>query len=145
VLTGLITDRLDCDVFRIEASDPYPDSYDSTRDRNVDEQNDDARPGISGDLPSTDGYDTVLLGSPIWNVRPPMLMSTFAEQVDLTGVQVIPFVTYAVSELGSTMQVYRDLIPGGSFGTPLAIRGEDVSDDDTGTQVDRWLRRNTLI
>ena len=47
-------------------------------------------------------YDTVLIGSPIWNVRPPMIMTTFAESHDFTGKQVYPFVTHAVSGLGST-------------------------------------------
>ena len=46
------------------------------------------------------GYDTVLLGSPIWNVRPPMIMRTFIEAVDLRGKTILPFVTYAVSGMG---------------------------------------------
>ena len=38
-----------------------------------------ARPAIATPLPSIDHYDTILLASPIWNVRAPMIMSTFAE------------------------------------------------------------------
>jgi flavodoxin len=79
VLAKLIAERLDCDVHRIEPADPYSDDYDETVQRNVREQDADARPGIANSLDSIDGYDTILLGSPIWNVRPPMIMSTFAE------------------------------------------------------------------
>jgi hypothetical protein len=43
VLAGMIAERLDCEVHRIEAADPYPDSYDETRERNVREQDADAR------------------------------------------------------------------------------------------------------
>jgi hypothetical protein len=39
VLAGMIKDRLDCEVHRIEAADPYPESYDFTVARNVREQN----------------------------------------------------------------------------------------------------------
>ena len=67
------------DTYRIGASDPYPDSYDATVQRNVAEQDADIRPGIADPLASIDGDQHVLLGSPIWNIRPPMIMSTFAE------------------------------------------------------------------
>ena len=65
--------------------DPYPDDYDPTVARNVREQEADARPAIANPLTSIDRYDTVLLGSPIWNVRAPMIMSTFTESLDFTG------------------------------------------------------------
>jgi hypothetical protein len=34
--------------------------------------------GIEEDVLPTTQHDTVLIGSPIWNVRTPMIMSTFA-------------------------------------------------------------------
>ena len=61
--------------------------------RNVREQQRDARPAIANPLPSIDAYDTVLMASPIWNVRPPMIMLTFAERYDFTGVTVLPVAT----------------------------------------------------
>ena len=39
VLGRMIAELIDCDVYRIEASDPYPDGYDATVARNVAEQN----------------------------------------------------------------------------------------------------------
>src|SRR5215203_431512 len=44
VLASMIAELVDCDVYRIEATDPYPASYDATVDRNGREQNSDARP-----------------------------------------------------------------------------------------------------
>jgi hypothetical protein len=52
-------------VFRIEAVDPYSDRYDPTVQRNVREQDENARPGIVGLPKSIAAYDTILLGSPI--------------------------------------------------------------------------------
>jgi hypothetical protein len=108
----MIAELIDCDVHRIAAADPYPASYDATVARNVREQNTDARPAIADPLASIEQYDTVLLGSPIWNVRPPMIMTTFTENHDFTGKTVHPFVTYAVSGLGSTERDYTASCPG---------------------------------
>jgi hypothetical protein len=44
VLAGMIRQLIGCDVYRIEAAEPYSDDYDATVDRNVREQNDNARP-----------------------------------------------------------------------------------------------------
>lgn len=140
VLANLIRDQIGCDVYRIDAADAYSDRYDPTVSRNVDEQNRDARPEIAGNLPDLSGYDTVLLGSPIWNVQPPMIMATFAESANLTGKDVYPFVTYAVSGLGNTASFYRDLDTGARFHDGLAVRGEEVRDASASSDVDRWLR-----
>ena len=68
----------------------------------------------------------MLLGSPIWNVRAPMIMTTFAEQFDFAGKTVFPLVTYAVSGLGTTMRDYAASCPGATIGEGLAVRGEEV-------------------
>ena len=143
VLAEMIAELIDCDVFRIEAAEPYPDAYDATVARNVTEQDSDARPEIASPLPSIDGYDRILLGSPIWNVRPPMIMNTFVDGLDFTGRTVHPFVTYAVSGLGSTERVYTEACAGAEIRPGLAVQGEEVAQhrDD----VETWLRQNRLL
>jgi flavodoxin len=143
VLARMIAELIDCNVHRIEATDPYPASYDATVARNVREQNADARPAIVDLLPSIDGYEQVLLGSPIWNVRPPMIMSTFAEAFDFTGKTVLPFVTYAVSGLGSTQRAYTQACPGAQIGDGLAVQGEEVTQHRG--DVETWLRDGGLL
>lgn len=139
VLARMISARIDCDVHRIEAVDPYPDDYDKTVARNVREQEADARPAIA-DLPSSiERYDTILLASPIWNVRAPMIMSTFTEKFDFGGKTVFPVTTYAMSGLGTTERDYRASCPGATIGEGLAVRGEEVRDADADVQA--WLRR----
>ena len=112
VLARMINELIDADVHRIEAADPYPEEYDATVQRNVREQGGDERPAIANPLDSISPYDTVLVGSPIWNVRPPMIMNTFAEGHDFGGLQIHPFVTHAVSGLGRTQDVYAAAFPG---------------------------------
>lgn len=143
VLAGMISRLIGCDVHRIDAVDPYSDDYDETVARNVREQEADARPAIANPLASIEAYDTVLLGSPIWNVRAPMIMSTFVEGFDFTGKTVIPFTTYAMSGLGTTVRDYAALCPGATIAEGLAVRGEEVG--DAGAAVEAWLRRINLI
>ena len=138
----MIAEAIAVDVYRIDAADPYPESYDATVDRNRDEQDDDTRPAIAGPLPNVDNYDTVLLGSPIWNQQPPMIMRTLTENARLDGKMLIPFVTYAVSGLGSTVDVYQRLCPRSRIGDALAVRGEEAA--GATAQVQDWLDRSGL-
>ena len=144
VLAGMIGQLIRCDVYRIEAADPYSDDYDATVDRNVREQNENARPGIANPRTSISDYDTVLLGSPIWNNRAPMIMSTFVESLDFGGKTLYPFVTYAVSGLGSTERDYAALAPRARIGAGLAVRGEEVQSAQSQSAAERWLRRIRL-
>ncbi|MEU9288286.1 flavodoxin [Streptomyces sp. NPDC048275] len=139
VLAQLINERIACDVHRIEAVDPYPDDYDETVARNVREQDADARPAIANPPSSIDRYDVVLLAGPIWNVRAPMIMSTFAERYDFRGKTVHPITTYAMSGLGTTARDYAASCQGATIGEGLAVRGEEVQKADA--EVRSWLRR----
>ena len=122
VVATMIADLVPCDVYRIEAAEPYSDNYDDTVARNVREQNANGRPAIANPLPGIDQYDVVLLGSPIWNVRAPMIMATFAETYDFSGKTIHPVTTHAMR---------------------LAVRGEEVR--DAGPAVESWLRRTGLL
>ena len=143
VLAGMISRLIGCDVHRIEPVEPYPDAYAETVARNVREQDADARPAIANPLASIEPYDTVLLGSPIWNVRAPMIMSTFVEGFDFTGKTVYPITTYAMSGLGTTVRDYAASCPGATIGEGLAVRGEEVR--DAGAAVEARLRRINLL
>ena len=126
VVAGMIRDALRCDVFQIKAVDPYPHSYDATVQRNVREQNDNARPKIVDLLASLGRYRTILIGSPVWNVRAPRIMLTFAERYDFAGKTIYPFTTYAMSGLGSVVDEYKAACRGAKLGEALAIRGEEA-------------------
>jgi len=142
VLAAMIAEGIDCDVHRIQPADPYPHDYDATVARNAREQDADARPAIANPLPTLDGYDIVLLASPIWNVRPPMIMKTFTEALDFEGTTVHPITTHAMSGLGTAEREYAQTCRGATLAEGLAIRGEEVA--DAGVTVQGWLRRTGL-
>jgi flavodoxin len=143
VVANMIASTIAIDVYRIRAADPYPQGYDETVERSKQEQDDEARPAIAGGLPTVDTYTTILLGSPIWNVRPPMIMRTFADKVDLRGKTIYPFVTYAISGMGNTIDDYTRFCRGASIGEGLAVRGEEAQ--DARNDVNDWLKRTGLL
>jgi flavodoxin len=106
VVAGMIREALGCDVFQIQPVDPYSDRYEPTVQRNVREQNQNDRPTILSLPSSIAAYDAVLIGSPIWNVRVPRIMLTFAEHFDFAGKTVYPFTTHAMSGLGHAVEEY---------------------------------------
>ncbi|MDA0181340.1 twin-arginine translocation signal domain-containing protein [Solirubrobacter phytolaccae] len=142
VLARTIRQRLGCDVYRIREVDRYPTDYEETVRRNVEEQDADARPAIVRPPASIARYDVIILASPIWNVRAPMIMSTFAERYDFSGKTVYPVTTHAMSELGTTPEVYEEACKGARIGTGLAVQGERVR--QAREEVDAWLRRTRL-
>lgn len=91
---------------------------------------------------STATTDTVLLVSPIWNVRAPMIVITFIEQLDFRGKTVVPFTTHAMSGRGTTARDYARSCRGATIAEGLAARGEEVADADT--DVETWLRDRGL-
>ncbi|WP_137844236.1 flavodoxin [Microbacterium sp. 2FI] len=139
VVAEMIAATASVDIYRIEAADPYPEDYEATVARNVQEENVDARPAIANPLPDLTPYDTVLLGSPVWNVQTPMIMRTFVESTDLAGKTIHPFVTYAVSGIGRVENDYAELCPDSTLGESLAVQGEQAT--EAGADVAAWIRR----
>jgi len=143
VASGFVRDALSCDVFEIQPVEPYSDRYDPTVERNVREQNENARPGII-DLPaSIAAYDTVVIGSPIWNVRVPRIMLTFAEHFDFSGKTIYPFTTHAMSGLGHAVEEYEAACRGATIGKALAIQCEEA--EKSRPEVEAWLRSIELL
>lgn len=60
----------------------------------------------------------MLLGSPIWIVRIPVIVLTSTEAPDVTGKSVYPFVTFANSRLGPTGEIYAGNCPGPMWDRP---------------------------
>ncbi len=143
VVARMISKLIRCDVHRIRSADPYPYDYEETVARNVREQQADARPRIANPLATIERYDVVLLASPIWNVRAPMIMSTFAERYDFAGKTIFPVTTYAMSGLGTTPEDYAASCPGATIRRGLAVRGEKAR--NAGPAVEAWLRRVRLL
>ena len=96
------------DLYEIVPEQPYTDAdlnYGDDDSRTSIEQNDDsARPAISGSVENMEQYDTVFIGYPIWWGQAPKIIYTFVESYDLGGKTLVPFCTSASSGVGSSAE-----------------------------------------
>lgn len=138
VMAGYIAEALAADTYEIVPVEAYPQGYDECCDVALEEQRSDARPAIANALPDVSGYDTVVIGCPIWWGDEPMIVRTFLEGVDLAGKVVVPFTTHAGSGMGSVPANLQAAIPDARFLDGLAIAGTDV--DGARDQVVEWAK-----
>ena len=84
------------DIFEIEPVDPYTAEdldYTNSSSRSTVEMNDKSfRPPIA-ETCDVSGYDTVVIGFPVWWYTAPTIINTFIESVDLSGKTIKAFCT----------------------------------------------------
>ena len=105
------------------------------------EQREKARPAIAGELPDLSQYDVVFIGSPVWWGDWPMILYTFFESTECSGVKLVPFSTHEGSGLSGFDKKLATAYPDCEVLKGLAIRGADAQNDPEGVKVkvDNWL------
>lgn len=133
-----IADHLGADVFAIQSAEPYTDedlNYNDDDSRTSRERAEDASPELSQVVPDGfDGYDTVLLGYPIWWGSAAWPLKTFVQGNDFTGKTVVPFCTSASSPISRSGESLAELAGTGDW-----IEGERFAvgtDDEAVSWVD---------
>ena len=79
------------DIFEIVPAKPYPENYNACTEVALAERDSNARPAIQNLPQSVSEYDNIIIGYPIWWHTAPMIIGTFLESYDLTGIDVYPF------------------------------------------------------
>ncbi|CAI2477931.1 flavodoxin [Serratia fonticola] len=130
------------DLFRIETVKPYPRQHDTLLKYAEQEVKDGARPELKEKIPNLADYNQVIVGYPIWWYKMPMVMYSFFEQHDFSGKTLIPFTTHGGSRFSDSLREIKRLQPNAQLVTQgLAISRDDVTDDDTPTEIRNWLRK----
>lgn len=89
---------LNCEAIKIVPEEAYG-NYISACLRVSKEKKNPVPPAFVTPLPDLDGYDVILLGYPVWAQDVPRFVADFIEKCDLTGKTVIPFATYAFTDI----------------------------------------------
>jgi flavodoxin len=114
-----LIDITGADSYEIEAAVPYTDediAYNNSSCRANQEQNDKSvRPEIAEKIDSLDGYDTVLLGYPIWWGEEPRIIDSFIESYDFSDKNVALFCTSASSGISSSERNITSMVPIGNY------------------------------
>ena len=134
-----LAEGLSADLYEIVPEEPYTDAdlnYNDSKSRTSIETDDpDCRPAIAGELPDLTGYDTVLIGYPIWWGDVPRIVSNFVEQVDLTDKTMAVFFTSGGSGLGSSMKHLETQSGAGTW-----LEGKRFSGSATVEEVTSWAK-----
>lgn len=127
------------DIVRLEAVEPYPETYDATVERSKKEREADARPALKTALPDLGKYDTIVLAHPIWSGRMPMPVRTFLDAVDLSVKRVAHVTTHGGSGLGRSHDELEQIEPKAVLLEPHDVYGwHGVRDLES---VGAWLQR----
>ena len=86
------------DLLALQPAVPYPQDYEECTKVARAERDEGRLPEIANLPADLSGYDTILLGYPIWWHTAPTIIGTFLPHYDLTGVDVYPFVQSAAME-----------------------------------------------
>ena len=90
-IAQLIQERTSADIFRLEPTNAYPTDHSELLARAQEEMQNDVKPEIKGSIENFEQYDVIFVGYPIWWHTAPMIIGTFLENYDLTGVEIYPF------------------------------------------------------
>ena len=127
------------DLYEIRPRTPYTSAdldWNNPKSRSSIEMRDNPkfRPPIEGALPDVSGYDTVLIGFPIWWYVAPHIINTFLESYDLTGKIVVPFATSGGSSMGQTTAHLRPSAKGA-----LVKEGRRFEMGETPMAINSWI------
>ena len=129
---------LDADLYEVVPQEPYTDAdldYNTDGCRANREQNDDsARPAISGSVEDMDGYDVVFIGYPIWWGQAPKIVYTFLESYDLSGKTIVPFCTSGSSGIDGSLGGLQALAPDADW-----LTGQWFSASASAADVQSWV------
>lgn len=101
------------DYFEIIPTEPYSESDLNYSDdgcrANREQQDETARPSISGNIENIEQYEVVLIGHPIWWGMEPRIMDTFMESYDFSGKTLANFCTSGGSGINTSTENLKAL------------------------------------
>lgn len=128
-MASYIQDQTNGDLFEIEPLNPYPTDYGECGDVALVERDENARPEIANLPDSIEEYDTIFIGYPIWWHTAPMIIGTFLENYDLSGVEVYPFTQSAsmdTEQFENSMEFVRESAVGANVHDGLFTEASDT-------------------
>ena len=141
-MANTIKEQTGGDLLELIPVTAYPTDYTACTEVALTERDTNARPAIQNLPASIAEYDTILIGYPIWWHTAPMIIGTFLENYDLTGVDVYPFTQSASmdrTQFNNSMEFVRECANSAAVHDGLFARYSDTS------AINTYLSNNNLI
>ncbi|XAH24114.1 flavodoxin [Xylophilus sp. GW821-FHT01B05] len=138
VVAGLLQRSLGADLFEMQPEVPYPEDYLATVEEARQERDNGRARALARSVPDIARYDTIYLGFPIWGETAPPVIRGFLSSHDLSGKDLIPFITHGGYGLGNSLT----LLAQGASRARLqpAFSTEADQERRTMNQVNDWLK-----
>ena len=133
----IIQQEMGGDLFEIAPATAYTDDYNELLDIAQQEQSDNARPELTGQVESWEQYDTVFVGYPNWWSDAPMAVYTFLESYDWSGKTLIPFNTSASGGFGRSLSGLEESASGATILEGISFTERTLGDAQS--EVTAWL------
>lgn len=121
------------DLYEIVPEQPYTAeelNYNDSSTRASVEQNDEtARPAISGGIDNFEEYDVIYVGFPIWWGDAPRILNTFFDTYECSGKVIAPFCTSGGSGISTAVQTIVALEPDATVTDGLRTSSSTSEDD----------------
>ena len=142
-LAGMIQDETGGDLFEIEPAEPYTEDYDALLDQARQEQQENVRPELAGQVENWDGYDVIFVGYPNWWSDAPMAVLSFLEGYDCTGKTIVPFNTSGGGGFGDSLASIEESAAGATVLEGFSVDGDSVSNAQA--DVSEWISGLGLV
>ena len=136
-----IADLTGADTFEIVPVIAYPAEYTPCTEVALEERDNNARPAIQNLPASVSEYDNIIIGYPIWWHTAPMIIGTFLENYDLSGIDVYPFTQSAsmnAEQFEQSMEFVRGCAGNATVHDGLFARPSDTA------AITSYLEQNGL-
>lgn len=141
-MANYIKEQTGADILKLEPANPYPTDYNETGDVAKVERDENARPEIANLPESISEYDRIFVGYPIWWHTAPMIIGTFLENYDLTGVEIYPFAQSSsmdTEQFDNSMDFVRENAKGANVHDGLFVEPTDTEG------IMAYLKENGLV
>lgn len=138
-----VVEATGADYFEIVPEEPYSEDdlnySDDTCRANREQQDENARPSISGSIENMDQYEIVLIGHPIWWGTEPRIIDTFMESYDFSGKTLANFCTSGGSGISTSTDNLKALSPNANW-----LDGRRFSGDSDTEAIQEWINSLNL-
>ena len=133
----IIQQEMGGDLFEIAPATPYTNDYNELLDIAQQEQSDNARPELAGQVENWEQYDTIFVGYPNWWSDAPMAVYTFLESYDWDGKTLVPFNTSASGGFGRSLPGLEESAAGASILDGISLTERTLGNAQS--EVTTWL------
>ena len=132
---------IDADIYEIKPEVPYTDADLNWMDKNsrssVEMRDRNSRPNMIEDDFSTDKYNIIFIGFPIWWYIAPTIINTFLEKHDFSNKKIVLFATSGGSRFGRTIENIRPSVADST----VMVEGDILNSNPSVEELKAWAEK----